>query len=140
MITIKKKLYLLFTVIQVLLLIGSYIFNSLIPKKMGLYRHVLHKNNVFESTYPIQTLKVIFTLSLILISVILIYLLLKKIKFNKDLKSNYIYLIVELCIVSALILLFVFLGSSVFKGYYYICIAILAIYIFEIIKTLIIIK
>lgn len=140
MITIKKKLYYLFTIIQVLLLIASYVFNNLIPKKMGLYRHVLHKNSVFESTYPIQTLKIIFALSLILISVILIYLLLKKIGLNKELRSNYIYFAIELCIISVLILIFVFLGPSIFKGYYYISLAILSIYALEIIKTLIIIK
>lgn len=140
MITIKKKLYYLFTIIQVLLLIASYVFNNLIPKKMGLYRHVLHKNSVFERTYPIQTLKIIFALSLILISVILIYLLLKKIGLNKELRSNYIYFAIELCIISVLILIFVFLGPAIFKGYYYISLAILSIYALEIIKTLIIIK
>lgn len=140
MITIKKKLYYLFTIIQVLLLIASYVFNNLIPKKMGLYRHVLHKNSVFESTYPIQMLKIIFALSLILISVILIYLLLKKIGLNKELRSNYIYFAIELCIVSVLILIFVFLGPAIFKGYYYISLAVLSIYALEIIKALIIIK
>nr|WP_312984572.1 hypothetical protein [Clostridioides sp.] len=72
---VNKLFYLIATLIEVLLLIGVYVVNYFTITKMGMLRHVMHKNSVWEDKYPIVVLLYITVIVLVvlMISVLVLY-------------------------------------------------------------------
>lgn len=72
----EKIFYTIITILQVCMLIGAYMVNYFTHKKMGMLRHIVHKNYVWENTYPIETIKytVIISLIVLMIGVLILYL------------------------------------------------------------------
>ena len=52
----KKICYVVTTILECLLLIGAYMVNYFTQSKMGMLRHVIHKNYVWEEKYPIANI------------------------------------------------------------------------------------
>lgn len=71
-----KIIYILMSILEVVLLIGAYMVNYFTNTKMGMSRHVAHKNYVWESTYPITTIKytTIIALLILMLAVLVIYM------------------------------------------------------------------
>lgn len=71
----NKIFYIVSTIIEIVLLIGAYMVNYFTTRRMGMLRHVIHKNYVWEEIYPITNIKyiVIILLFILMLLVLLIY-------------------------------------------------------------------
>ncbi|MGL5716302.1 MAG: hypothetical protein ACRCXT_21500 [Paraclostridium sp.] len=74
----QKILYILATAIQMLLLISAYMINYFTKSRMGMARHIIHKNYVLESTYPITNIKYITIIVLVVLMVVLLTMYIKR--------------------------------------------------------------
>jgi len=69
-----KICYILFAVLEVLILAGSYILDYFTRKKMGMARYVSYKNHAWEEKYPIRNLTNTMVLLLLLLTVFVLFL------------------------------------------------------------------
>ena len=80
----KKILYIIVTVIEVLLLAGAFAVNYFTRKKMGMARYVAYKNFQWEKQYRIDLLIYIAAGVLLILTVLLLMLVItRKRKFSK---------------------------------------------------------
>ncbi|MCU9810110.1 hypothetical protein LEQ06_19395 [Paraclostridium sp. AKS46] len=74
----KKIFYVLVTILEALMLVGAYLVNYFTHAKMGMLRHVVHKNYIWEQEYPIQTIKYVAILALAVLMLIVLVMYLKR--------------------------------------------------------------
>lgn len=80
----KKKLYMIATVIEALLLAGVFAVNYFTRKKMGMARYVAYKNFQWEESYRIDLLVYIAAAVLLILTVLLLVMtIVRKRKHNK---------------------------------------------------------
>ena len=72
----KKICYVVTTILECLLLIGAYMVNYFTQSKMGMLRHVIHKNYVWEEKYPIANIinTTIITFIILMLIVLILYM------------------------------------------------------------------
>lgn len=131
----KKIIYMILTVFQGLFLIGAYAVQDYSMKRMGMMRHVIFYNRQWESEYAIKTLQNIAILSFVLMTLLIIFFVLKR-------KSSYkgiwhYYRMVETVLVTSMVIGFILLKSTeVLRAYYFICLILLAIMGIQYLKQL----
>ncbi|GAA0706624.1 hypothetical protein GCM10008904_15400 [Paraclostridium ghonii] len=131
----KKIFYILTTILQLLMLVGAYMVNYFTHAKMGMLRHVVHKNYVWEQKYPIATIKYAAILSLVILMLIVLILYLKrKPRLEKIVTIMSITMIVFVLIFSTFTLIY---SSEEVRAFYYISSILGVIALIQIIKTFI---
>ena len=131
----KKIFYILTTLLQVLLLIGAYTVNYFTHKKMGMLRHVVHKNYVWENQYSIANIQygAIISLFILMILVLIFYL-----KRKSTLKEIVTIMNITMIIAVLSFTAFVLIYSTVeIRAFYYISFIFYLTTLIQIIKTFI---
>lgn len=114
---IKKIFYILVTIIEIMLLAGMYIINYYTVKRMGMQRHVLHKNGVFEEQLNIVSLQYIAIAVFIVFMVLILAIYFKK---KSSLKNIAKYMNIFMVILVLCFIVFeLFCSTEVFRAYYY---------------------
>lgn len=133
--TAKKILYIFTTVIEVLILIGAYMVNYFTHKKMGMLRHVIHKNYVWENTYPIATIQHISVIIMIVLMLLVLALYIKRKYMLKKIVTimNVVMVILVLFFIG---FTFVYSAEEV-RAFYYISVMLGVVTLIQIIKTFI---
>ncbi|WP_250675530.1 hypothetical protein LZ906_002500 [Paraclostridium ghonii] len=131
----RKIFYILTNILQLLMLVGAYMVNYFTHTKMGMLRHVVHKNYVWEQKYPIATIKYAAILSIVILMLIVLILYLKrKPMLEKVVTVMSITMIVFVLIFSAFTLIY---SSEEVRAFYYISSILGVIALIQIIKTFI---
>lgn len=131
----KKIFYILTNILQLLMLVGAYMVNYFTHTKMGMLRHVVHKNYVWEQKYPIATIKYVAIISIVILMLIVLILYLKrKPMLEKVVTVMSITMIVFVLIFSAFTLIY---SSEEVRAFYYISSILGVIALIQIIKTFI---
>lgn len=133
--TAKKILYIFTTVIEALILIGAYMVNYFTHKKMGMLRHVIHKNYVWENTYPIATIQYISVIIMIVLMLLVLTLYIKRKYILKKIVTimNVVMVIFVLFFIG---FTFVYSAEEV-RAFYYISAMLGVVTLIQIIKTFI---
>ena len=63
----------LFSVLEILTLIGAYLAHYFTKTRMGMLRHIVYLNGKWEKTFPISTIKLV-TICIIIALIILVFL------------------------------------------------------------------
>lgn len=66
----NKVLYSIATVFQIILMIGSFVFNFFTRRKMGMARWVIYMNQGWEKNYPVVQIKNISMALIVLLGII----------------------------------------------------------------------
>lgn len=131
----KKIFYILTTILQLLMLVGAYMVNYFTHAKMGMLRHVVHKNYVWEQEYPIETIKYTAILSLVILMLIVLILYLKrKPMLEKIVTVMSTTMIIFVLIFSVFTLIY---SSEEVRAFYYISSIFGVVALIQIIKTFI---
>lgn len=130
---IKKILYILLNILQVLLLIGIYMVDYFTRKKMGMLRFVIYKNTTWEKLYPIEQIQylIIILFLILIISVFLLYSK-RKSQLNKNVLSKNIVMIGFMVIYLGFNLLY---STEDFRAFYFMNIMLAVATFLQIIKT-----
>lgn len=131
----KKIFYILTTIVEVLLLIGAYMVNYFIKTRMGMMRHVVHKNYVWESTYPIETIKYVSITALVILMAIVLILYMKR-KSNLKKIVNTMVITMVVVVLSFTVFLLIFSAEKI-RAFYYISAIFSLLTLIQIIKTFI---
>lgn len=75
---IKTIAYWTVSVLEVLLLIGAYVFNKLSKKIMGVNRFIVYENQQWAKKYPMETIETVGIIILVLMLAALLLILWKK--------------------------------------------------------------
>lgn len=129
----QKIFYTVTTILEVMLLISAYMVNYFTKSKMGMARHVIHKNYVLESLYPIEIIKYVISIFLVILMLIVVYLYTnKKLTLQSKVKKMIITTIVSVIV----FVVFILIGSTqVIRSFYYISTILLVVILLQIIKT-----
>lgn len=132
---VKKIFYIVTTILEVLMLIGAYMINYFTQKKMGMLRHVAHKNYVWEEKYPIANIQYASIIALIILMLLVLILYIKR--------KNMLKKIVTIMSIVMVILVLSFTGfiliysTEEIRAFYYISAIFGLITLIQIIKTFI---
>ncbi|KSV57805.1 hypothetical protein ASU35_15005 [Acetivibrio ethanolgignens] len=74
----KKILYLMVTLLELLLLVGSYAVNYFTVKKLGMVRWVNARGLSWEKSYPIPVIKGAVLILMIAFTILVLYLFMKQ--------------------------------------------------------------
>jgi hypothetical protein len=131
----KKILYILTTILEISLLIVAYMFNYFTKKKMGMSRHVISKNYVWENTYPIINIQyaTITALIILMILVLIVYMKRKK-NFKKIVTIMSITMVIFVLLFTGFTLIY---STKEIRAFYYIDFIFGLITLIQIIKTFI---
>lgn len=129
----KKALYIIATVVEVLFLVGSYIFNYFTKKKMGMARWVVYMNQGWERDYPVVMLKnIVLAVVVILAICVLVWFLMKR----KDLGKIVTVMVLVMAVLTALYAGFTLIYSKeVLRAYYFISLMFAITAVIQIVKT-----
>lgn len=131
----KKIFYILTTILEVLFLIGAYMVNYFTHKKMGMLRHVIHKNYVWEEKYPITNIQYSSIIALIVLMLLVLILYMKRKSILKK--------IVAIMNITMVIFVLFFTGfilaysAEEIRAFYYISFMLFVVTLIQIIKTFI---
>jgi hypothetical protein len=123
------------TILEVLMLIGAYMVNYFTRNKMGMLRHVIHKNYIWEEKYPITNIQYAAILALIMLMLLVLILYIKR---KPKLKK-----IVTIMSITMVIFVFSFIGFTLIysaeeiRAFYYISLILGLVTLIQIIKTFI---
>ncbi len=132
---LKKIFYILTTILEILLLIGAYMVNYFTHKKMGMLRHVVHKNYVWENKYPIETIQYISIIALIILMLLVLILYIKrKAKLKKIVTTMSITMVIFVLFFTGFILIY---SAEEIRAFYYMSFMIGLMTLIQIIKTFI---
>ncbi|MGL6201994.1 MAG: hypothetical protein ACRC3H_23995 [Lachnospiraceae bacterium] len=130
----SKAIYITVTVLELMLLAGSYAVDYFTRKKMGMARYVIYKNFQWEERYPVEMLKYVSAGGLVLMVLILILLLVKK---RKSIRKYYYWMTAVSVFLSAWTVCFLLTGSrEVQRSYYFVAILLTAGAAIQAIKSL----
>jgi hypothetical protein len=131
----KKFLYILTTIVEVLLLIGAYMVNYFTHAKMGMARHVIHKNYVWENTYPIESIKYGAIIALIILMLLVLILYMKrKQMLNKIVTTMSIVMVIFVLCFTGFVLAY---STEEIRAFYYMSFILGIAVLVQIIKTFI---
>ncbi|MBC6003052.1 hypothetical protein H8891_04495 [Paeniclostridium sp. NSJ-45] len=131
----KKICYALTTILECLLLIGAYMVNYFTQSKMGMLRHVIHKNYVWEEKYPIANIINTTIITFIILMLIVLILYMKRRLMLKN--------IVTIMVITMIIFVLSFVGfmlmysAEEIRAFYYMSFIIGITVLIQIIKTFI---
>lgn len=131
----KKVLYIVTTLLEAVLLAGTYIFNYFTVKKLGMNRWVNFRVMKWEKLYPIPMIKMIVVAVLVFLIVLLVCLYMKKKSSLKKFSGIMILATVVLTVVSVGYILFY--SAMSMRAYYFLSIMLAAAALLQIIKTLV---
>lgn len=131
----KKIFYIVTTVLEVLMLIGAYMVNYFTQKKMGMLRHVVHKNYVLEEQYPIANIQYasIIVLTILMLLVLILYMK-RKNMLKKIVTTMNITMVILVLFFTGFVLLY---SAEEIRAFYYITAIFGLITLIQIIKTFI---
>lgn len=130
---INKVFYIIATVLQVLLLLGTYVVNYFTRKKMGMLRYVVYKNSNWENTYPVEKLQYISILVFIILMILILgFYIKRKSKLNKIILNINITMIILTSIYTGFTLLY---STEDFRAFYFISLMIGLATFIQITKT-----
>lgn len=131
----KKIFYILTTILEILLLIGAYMVNYFTHKKMGMLRHVIHKNYVWEDKYPMINIQyaTIITLIILMLLVLILYMK-RKSMLEKIVTIMSITMIIFVLSFTGFILIY---STEEIRAFYYISFILGLMTLIQIIKTFI---
>ncbi len=129
-----QKFFLRFiTVLEILLLIGAYVFNYFTGKKMGMARYVVYMSQSFEKAYPME---LIINLSIIIILVLTLGIVFYFFKNKKwDSKCKIVNFCLTICTSGFFIGFMLTQSRDVLRAYYYLGAFFGLIALLQIIKT-----
>ncbi|MBS6507223.1 MAG: hypothetical protein KH369_03435 [Paraclostridium bifermentans] len=133
--TAKKIFYVLVTIVEALMLVGAYLVNYFTHAKMGMLRHVVHKNYIWEQKYPIQTIKYVSILALVILMLIVLVMYFKKKYMLKKIVT--IMSITMVLFVIAFAIFVLMYSSEEIRAFYYMSAIFGAVTLIQIIKTFI---
>lgn len=129
---IKKILFALITIVQVLFVILAFVLHVLSKKKMGVMRHFVYTNNKLNSIYNMENvMNIASIIVLIILSIAMfIYIIKKK-------PSIYLYVLnISLFLFGILLISFFNIFSQkTLLSYYYMSLIFFIVYVAEFIKT-----
>lgn len=131
----KKIFYVLVTILEALMLVGAYLVNYFTHAKMGMLRHVVHKNYIWEQKYPIQTIKYVSILALVILMLIVLVMYFKKKYMLKKIVT--IMSITMVLFVIAFAIFVLMYSSEEIRAFYYMSAIFGAVTLIQIIKTFI---
>lgn len=130
-----KIFYIVCMILEIALLVGAYMVNYFTQTRMGMLRHVVHKNYVWEETYPIASIKYISIVVFFILMLIVVVLYFKR--------KNCFGKIVTAMVITMVIVVFSFIGfvfvfsAEKLRAFYYISILLGVLTSVQIIKTFI---
>ncbi|WP_195945582.1 hypothetical protein [Paraclostridium bifermentans] len=133
--TAKKIFYVLVTIVEALMLVGAYLVNYFTHVKMGMLRYVVHKNYIWEQKYPIQTIKYVSILALVILMLIVLVMYFKKKYMLKKIVT--IMSITMVLFVIAFAIFVLMYSSEEIRAFYYMSAIFGAVTLIQIIKTFI---
>ncbi|GAA0092035.1 hypothetical protein ANS017_24990 [Paraclostridium bifermentans] len=133
--TAKKIFYILITVVEAMMLFGAYLVNYFTHAKMGMLRHVAHKNYIWEQQYPIQNIKYVSILALSILMLIVLIMYLKRKNMLKKIVT--IMSITMVLFVIAFAIFVLMYSSEEIRAFYYMSAIFGAVTLIQIIKTFI---
>ncbi len=131
----KKIFYVLVTIVEALMLVGAYLVNYFTHAKMGMLRHVVHKNYIWEQEYPIQNIKYVSILALSILMLIVLIMYLKRKNMLKKIVT--IMSITMVLFVIAFAIFVLMYSSEEIRAFYYMSAIFGAVTLIQIIKTFI---
>lgn len=119
-ITGRSKGILFAYIIEVLLLIGTYVVNYFTRKRMGMARYVIYMNQKWEENYPIDKIQIAAVLAFLLLTALLLGAYFKR---RKSGKINFEISIFLVLILTVVFIVFTILKSAeTLRSYYFISI------------------
>lgn len=119
-ITGRSKGILFAYIIEVLLLIGTYVVNYFTRKRMGMARYVIYMNQKWEENYPIDKIQIAAVLAFLLLTALLLGAYFKR---RKSGKINFEITIFLVLILTVVFIVFTILKSAeTLRSYYFISI------------------
>ena len=116
----KKIIYIIFTLLQILLGVGAYLVQDFSMKRMGMMRHVVVQNRQWELQFSINTIQGSVILSFVIITLLIIFLELRK-KQSILVKRSF-FRIGETIFLTVAIISFILLNTTEsYRSYYFIC-------------------
>ncbi|AFQ44207.1 hypothetical protein [Desulfosporosinus meridiei] len=117
----KKILFRLATILQILFIIIAYLIQTYSVKKMGVMRFVVYLNNTWEDLYPIDEILHIGVSILVIFTIITLIVFIKMIKKSSGLGKEAVSLVVFLIIITLAATIFT-IGFSTedYRSYYFI--------------------
>lgn len=136
----KKVLYRIPAVFQLLLLIAAFAIQELSMKRMGMMRYVVYINHQLEAQYPIISLRdyTVWFMSLLSIAVIA-YVLVNKRNCLTSMKCMSI-LLEEVVIIFAFVFFVVTYSTESCRSYYFISFILAIVLLIQDIKTIMYLK
>ena len=131
----KKILYFIVTLLEILFLAGTYIVNYFTVKKLGMTRWVNFRVMKWEEAYPIFWIKIIIILLLIICTVFVFWLYLKR---RKTLKKLVGAMAIVMCVMSVISIGYILFSSvEKMRAYYLICMMLVAVAVLQLVKTIV---
>ena len=129
---LNKIFYIILTMLQVLLLVGTYVVNYFTRTRMGMLRFVIYKNINWEQSYPIEQLQY---LAIIIFAVLMILVLAIYLKRNSQLSKNIlnmnIIMVILILIYSGFNLLY---STEDFRAFYFMSVMLAVVTFIQIVK------
>ena len=129
---LNKIFYIILTMLQVLLLVGTYVVNYFTRKRMGMLRFVIYKNINWEQSYPIEQLQylAIIIFAVLMILVLAIYLK-RKSQLSKNILNMIIIMVILILIYSGFNLLY---STEDFRAFYFMSVMLAVVTFIQIVK------
>lgn len=129
----KKSFYVLLTLIEIIMIVAMFLVNYFTKTKMGMLRHIVHKNYLLEQQYPIQIIKYLSIIFLITIMILVLKIYFKRRNSIKNILSIMNFVMVLMIF---LFIYFILVYSTYdIRAFYYISIMFFIATVLQIIKT-----
>ena len=129
---LKKFLYILITMCQLIFLAGTYVLSYYTRKKLGMNRWLMYHNMQWEKKLPIFMIKNIIAIVIVLTTSIIIY---KYIKNRNSYNKFKTLIFVALVIIAILTIIYLYyFNVKLHKTYYLNSAIFISIYLFQLLK------
>ena len=129
----KKSFYVLLTLIEIIMIVAMFLVNYFTKTKMGMLRHIVHKNYLLEQQYPIQIIKYLSIIFLITIMILVLKIYFKR---RNSIKNILIIMNFVMVLMIFLFIYFILVYSTYdIRAFYYISIMFFVATVLQIIKT-----
>lgn len=116
---LKKVLYISCLVLQVAMVAGAFVIDYFAKSRMGMMRWLNYHNQAWGAALPLETLKIAVLVAIILATLLLFFLSLKKVTdLSKFAQNVLIVMLIALCAYCYFILMN---DVKALKGYYLMC-------------------
>lgn len=129
----KKSFYVLLTLIEIIMIVAMFLVNYFTKTKMGMLRHIVHKNYLLEQQYPIQLIKYLSIIFLITMMILVLRIYFKR---RNSIKNILIIMNFVMVLMIFLFIYFILVYSTYdIRAFYYISIMFFVATVLQIIKT-----